>query len=299
MADEIEFIRNELKRKGYPLENYIAGSLAGKKWHVQPNAYFLDKDTDKGRELDIKAEYEGFQSNSWTYFIPQLLIQCKKIIGNAWIFFSVPQKEYFSTYILRSDLAKWLRVDTYRIFDIKGTHFDKCETLATNYCEIITDKEKSNKRDDNIWECVTTLIKATSQELEKSDADCKQYIEKDLSSFSEFEEDPAEIVYLFYPAIVFEGNMYEAKFSEKDITLEKREYVRLFVDYHSGHYRGEFCIDVLTKGRFSEYLNDVMKDLFVFDKRRAATSTKYEHDLLEAVKTKLQGISIKFGKRPP
>lgn len=65
MDDEIEFLKDELKKKGYPLENYVQSLLVNKKWRVQPNAYFLDKDTDKGRELDLKARKDGFVSDLW------------------------------------------------------------------------------------------------------------------------------------------------------------------------------------------------------------------------------------------
>jgi hypothetical protein len=284
MTDEIEFIKSALKKKGYPLENYVQALLVGKNWHVQPNAYFLDKDTNKGRELDIKAYYEAFASNSWSGFILNLLIQCKKLPGNAWVFFSVPRQSALYTRISKYDLTEFLKLGKLEIYDKKGTHFDKSEVLATNYCEIITDKERSNKRDDNIWECVMTLIKATSQELEKEHADFKQYLEQDLGSSDEFVEDPSELVSIFYPLIVFDGKMYEAIFSNDEITLEKREYVQLFVDYQSGRYKGEFCIDVITKERFSDYLKDVQDDLIVFDKRRVEKSKEYEKNALAAVK---------------
>ena len=47
MTGEIEFLKKKLKEKGYPLENYVQSLLANKKWHVQPNAYFLDKEMPK------------------------------------------------------------------------------------------------------------------------------------------------------------------------------------------------------------------------------------------------------------
>lgn len=293
MTDEIEFIKKELKEKGYPLENYVQLLLMNQDWHVQPNAYFLDKDTNKGRELDIKATYDDFESNSWSHLVLNLLIQCRRLPGNAWIFFSIPGRPDISMPISRLSLAEislepgGLHALAREIFEQKGTHFNKSEVLATNYCEIITDKEKSNKKDNNIWECVITLIKATSQELDQTYADVKQYLEGDLGSFNEFVKEPFEVIYIFYPLIVFEGKMYEAKFYDDDITLEKRKYVQLFVDYQSGRYKGKFCIDVITKERFSDYLEDIRKDLIVFDKRRVEKSKDYQENAFKAVKRHL------------
>ena len=291
MTDEIEFIKSELKKKGYPLENYVQALLVGKDWHVQPNAYFWDKDTNKGRELDIKAIYERFKSNSWSSFILNLFIQCRRLPGNAWIFFSVPKGSVLYAPISRYGLAKFLQsqkmfVRTPAIFDYKGTHFDRSEVLATNYCEIITDKKKSNKRDDNIWECVVTLIKATSQALEEAQADSKQYLEEDLGSFQEYIGDsgPYELISVLYPLIVFEGKIYAAKFFEEGITLQRRDYVQLFVDYHSGRYKGKFRIDIVTKKRFPYYLEDILKDLTLYDKRRVEEAKEYEDSVVEGVK---------------
>lgn len=284
MTDEIDFIKKELKKSGYPLENYIQAALADRDWHVQPNAYFLDKDTNKGRELDIKAHYEGVASSSWSNFLLQLLVQCRRLPGNAWIFFSIPRRSTFYTRISKYSLADLVKGWTPGIFDTKETHFDKSQVLATNYCEIITDSSKSNKRTNNIWNCVVTLIKATYQELESAHSDHEQFLKEDFASFDEFAKAPGELIYIFYPVIVFEGKMYEAKFFEDNIALQKRDYVQLFVDYQSGHYKGEFLIDVVTKERFSHYLKDIMTDLIVFEKRRLEKCKEYEKNTLAAVK---------------
>ena len=278
MNDEIEFIKHELKKRGYPLESYVQSLLVSKKWHVQPNAYFLDKDTDKGRELDIKAIFDDFKSYSWSHLIINLFIQCRKLPGNAWVFFSPPKLSAPYKHITKYGLTDFLRLGSspLGIFDPKGTHFDKSEILATNYCEVITDKKKSNKRTDNIWECVITLIKATSQELQEASTDTRQFIDVDEGSFDEFIKDPFELVSIFYPLIVFDGKMYEAKFSNDEITLEAKEYVQLFVDYISGRYKGRFFIDIVSKEGFSEYLKNIFNDLLVFNKRRLEKSEEYQ-----------------------
>jgi hypothetical protein len=288
MSDEIEFIKDELKKRGYPLENYIQSLLAGSGWHVQPNAYFLDKDTEKGRELDIKATFDNFKADSWTSFLPTLLVQCRRLPGNAWIFFSVP-KTVLHLRIAKYSLMDFLEIrDFYDIFDVKETHFDKREVLATNYCEIITDKNKSNRRNDNIWECAMTLIKATSQDMELEVSDTERYLTVDISS-DEFFKDPFELISIFYPVIVFDGKMYEAKFSNDEITLERREYIHLFIDYMSGRYKGTFCIDVVTKERFQEYLKDVLTDLTVFNLRRVKKAAEYEKAMLDALRRYYSG----------
>jgi hypothetical protein len=142
--------------------------------------------------------------------------------------------------------------------------------LATNYCEIITDPNQSNKKEDNIWESVITLIKATSQEIEKTNASQKEMIDKNLTSIKTIDNfiRNFEYAHIFYPLIVFEGRMFEAKVNGNEIWLEQIPYVRLLVDYDSGNYEGTFCIDIINSEGFQNYLSKLLLDMDVFDDRR-------------------------------
>jgi len=295
MTDEIEFIRDQLKRRGFPLESYIQGLLVDSDWHVQPNTYFLDKETNKGRELDLEAIYDSFPSSTWTKIIIRLLIQCKTLPGNAWIFFSPPKKSATAVLIHKSDMTDFLRsldkwaplefssFDT-AIFGSKETHFEKREARTTNYCEVIIDKTKSNKRTDNIWESAVTLVKAISQELDEFQSDARRYLMEDLGSFTEFDEKPFDVAHVFFPIIVFEGKLYTATFLNNDVKLERANYLQLRVDYESGYYKRDCVIDVITRDRFQSFIVDIMKDSALFNERRLRISKRYEPVVREAVK---------------
>ena len=288
-GDEIEFLKRELKKKGYPLENYVQSVLASKEWHIQPNAYFLDKDTNKGRELDIKASLEIDTDKFWNHLVT-LLIQCKKVTGNAWIFFSSPSPPFRR--ICKHSLNDFLHFGYYGIFDIKGTYYEK-NAVATNYCEIIVDPKKSNKRVDNIWESVITLIKATSEEFDFIKNDTEQYIEEEIS-VNDFLKKPFELVEIIYPLIVFEGKIYEAKFSNNDISLIPREQIQLYIDYISGKYKGIFCIDIISKERLTKYLDNTLKDLTLFNERKKENSKKYREDMIRALKEHLSKMHTHY-----
>jgi hypothetical protein len=294
MTNEIDFIKSELKKKGYPLENYVQSMLTSKKWRVQPHAYFHDKDTDKGRELDIKAHKDFFKlDQSQRHFQLNLLIQCKKILGNAWIFFSTPQAEFQYTSIQASNLARTLGLaPALWSFDREGTHFHNSDTIATNYCEIITSKNESNKQTNNIWECVITLIKSTCEEVEKDTLDNEQYLNE--TGYNDFMKSHYEIVNIYYPIIVFEGKMYDCKFLDDDMGLEEIEYAQLFIDYQSGRYKGEFIIEITTKDRFSRYLSDILEDAKVFDQQRIEIAKEYEIGVREAADRYFRAANISF-----
>jgi hypothetical protein len=257
--------------------------LSNNKWRVQPHAYFHDKDTDKGRELDIKAQKNFLRPDdqSQRHFELNLLIQCKKILGNAWIFFSTPQAEFQYAPILASNLARTLGLaPALWTFHREGTHFQSCDAVATNYCEIITNKDESNKQTNNIWECVITLIKATCEEIEKDILDNEQYLNE--TGYNDFMKSHYEIDNIYYPIIVFEGEMYDCKFLDDDMVLEEIEYAQLFIDYQSGRYKGEFIIDMITKDRLSRYLSDIVEDVKIFDQQRIDIAKEYEIGVREA-----------------
>lgn len=272
---EKQFIIDEIKKSGYPFETYVQWILATKGWHVQPNIYYPDKESNNGRELDIKA-YKPMIVSTNTDFYLNLIIQCKKIPGNVWVFFQSPQEELFYPEILRASLADFLdehRDFTHDIFEEEGTHFDEVEATVGSHCEIIIDKNLSNKQTNNLWESQLTLLKAVSHELEKYNTWFKESLEE-LANSNLQKRFPDDIIEVFYPVVVFDGRLYEAHFkdgkisSNYDLDLKPRDYVRLRFDYHSSFYKGNYFIDVVTKDKLDRYLNIVEYDLQVFDERR-------------------------------
>jgi len=302
MTDETEFIKDELRRKGFPLESYVEALLTDSGWHVNSNVYFVDKESNKARELDIDASFTHGKGayGTWTMFDVNLLIQCKRLPGHAWVFFSSASKSASFEEFHKCDFTDFLRKEDHwgplrfalfdmKIFGCKGTHAEKRDAVATNYSEIIVDKKKSNNRDDNIWESAVTLVKAVSQKLDKSLSGEGQYLDEDLE-FGQFLKEPFEVAQVFLPIIVFEGKMYAATLLNDDVELQKVDYVRLHVDYESGHYKRDCIVDVITRDRFSSFINDVVNDLFIFGKRRVKVAKKYESEVLKAVARHYQRV---------
>ena len=75
------------------------------------------------------------------------------------------------------------------------------DTFSSRYKEIITDKDKSNKREENILTCTTKLAKAIyfEQRMQETNNSLVASLKKDI-----------DYVKIYYPIVVFEGEMYEA-----------------------------------------------------------------------------------------
>ena len=98
---EIDRLKELIRQSGFPLQIEVASFLDSVRvpmklqdMQVSTSAYYLDKDTKKGRELDIKAlipiKYKGkVKGKSFDKIgaFLRLLIQCKRIPGNVWMFF--------------------------------------------------------------------------------------------------------------------------------------------------------------------------------------------------------------------
>jgi hypothetical protein len=91
-SKENDFIADEIRKSGFPLEIEVAEFLQDKGWHVFPSHYYPDRDEDTHKELDILAEKifstKQQQSGKYSYTIMiTLLIECKKREDLALVFF--------------------------------------------------------------------------------------------------------------------------------------------------------------------------------------------------------------------
>lgn len=303
--NELNFIRDKILESGFPLQFYVSSILNRYKWQVYPNTYFLDKDEMKGRELDIKAESDMSEINTSLGFLGIkiiLLIECKKIPGNAWVFFKGPSDEVAP--ISSHSTLDYLRhrqkdfsflsssYGNIRFSFEMPTHFDKMFIDFTKsekrfgftvYDEVIIDEKESNKRTDNLWSSIMTLVKAMSQ------------TEQDFIASDEFSEKGGylihsiqkgsllfDIIKFVLPVIVFEGRLFEASY-EEELQLKKQDYVPLTINYKSGNYEGEYCIEVVHKNFFEEYLKIIKNDQEVLEKRANENAVQYLNELKESL----------------
>lgn len=284
-------LKELILRSGFPLQIEISSSLTkhftatDSLVQILTSAYYLDNDEEKGRELDIKVKIPIFPQKirvSPTVFLT-LLVQCKNIPGNAWVFFKSPQKIYStceSTSIL--DALEWT-LPLHRSFTrLNGLHLR--DLLITNvYDEFVLDKNASNKRDDNLFEAIISLAKATSYEYETSVSDHKKMLEN-ISK-----EDAAYLNYaeIFYSAVVFSGKMYLVEEVEKGpkMRLTPVDHVGLRVDYISGSYDIKLVVDILHKKAFKKYEQMIIRDMEIL---RSALDNdvgkKFKTEVSKAVK---------------
>lgn len=96
MKSENEYIAEEIRESGFPLEIEIAEVLEAHGWEVIPSTFYYDYDNDEFKEIDLLA-YKSVaksvkDSPNYPYAITMgLIIECKKRQDIAWIFFPRPR----------------------------------------------------------------------------------------------------------------------------------------------------------------------------------------------------------------
>jgi hypothetical protein len=97
---ENEFVAEELRKSGFPLEIQVADILSENGWSVFPSYLYFDYDDGVHKELDIiayKVLKGQIDASDYYNVHVELLIECKKREDNTWVFF--PRKVTPSPYL--------------------------------------------------------------------------------------------------------------------------------------------------------------------------------------------------------
>lgn len=204
MGTKEDFIKQELAKSGFDLEDNVASVFRKlKNFEVEPSYNFTDWQTGDVRELDLRVTYEVTTAPIKIEYV--LLIECKKLPGNAWAFI----KSTGDSIISKNSISVWDNIGTLGrqnhlvdiVKPITKVNSIIADTFSSRYKEIITDKDKSNKREENILTCTTKLAKAIyfEQRMQETNNSLVASLKKDI-----------DYVKIYYPIVVFEGEMYEA-----------------------------------------------------------------------------------------
>jgi len=236
-SSEIDFIKKEIQKTGFQLEDRVASIFSElKNCEVEQNYYFTDWQTGDFRELDLKITYKVTSPPINIEYI--FLVECKHLPGHAWVFV----RSRGDQLVFKNVMSTWDNVGKdgrqepvveilKPIFKVNGL---VCDTYSHRSKEIILDKKKSNKRDDNILSSSIKLAKVLHFEQKKNrkfDEILRESIKREFDKIK-----------IYYPLIVFEGKMFEAAmFPDLDVkpissahlnhfSIQNREEIGMIID---------------------------------------------------------------------
>lgn len=246
-------------------------------WGIRVNPSYIDPDQGKSRALDLSALWthtyeDGVVPYSLTVDF-KLLIECKKLPGNAWTFFVPGEPLGAAVYNVASSITFGNRTLEFEPLQSAFRRAIIPEATTELYRETVLDKNRSNKRDDNIYEASLTLAKAHSFFLEMKTKDCDEYsgsyvadaLDEGEVTLDEFRSGKAELfdyAYVFVPLIVFEGSLYIADVGSKKLT--KANLVRLSVGNQFKNAWAPMPIDICTPQYLPTYIAAVENAIKMF-----------------------------------
>jgi hypothetical protein len=268
------YLRKEISATGFPLEIEIS-SMLDKDWIVSNNDPYVDEDEDKTREIDIYAVHRSsvFTDERIRREIfavtSNLIIECKKATTHAWVFFTRPRPSDWGQgppdghtfdFLEAFSNGKQSFLDLLRL---PKTHYDRFPRVAYNYVEAKLRKDIRGEggsifeAQNQLWKCLTYNCKTW-----------REMFEKDRSS---------RHVAVFFPAIVLDGELFEATGPSTNVRLTRRHHMLLSFSRRSkplGSVKS-FLVDVVKKESLRHYLKMLELDITATRKYFSANRTEF------------------------
>ena len=222
----------EIEKTGYPTEIKVGNILIKDKWEVQYNRYYIDRDKQEGREIDITAFTNIIESDKCTVGL-HLICEVKKSINKPWIIFST-QKEYIEDGIFLKMRYSNKNIDNLLPIEMANTIYN-IERIGRSYCQSF----KSSNYNTDIFEALTSVIKASEYLIERN---------KHPSPLLEALRENILVIEFIDPIVVLDGLLYEYYLGHKnELELKEINHIPVSFGYISPAYkRYDYLVDIVT-----------------------------------------------------
>ena len=247
--DEVERIKKDIKKSGFPLEIEVSEVLKKHEWRVLNQQYYFDRDERKVRTIDILAYVaDHSQVGDYKPFHVSLIIECKSS-SKPWVFWTRQKdKKLFSfPFMLVKHWARPRGITPERkMYDdwLKWMPYSHTYSPDLHRVALIHYEPFKNGKGREIFEASNQVMKALSFELMRHKE--STLILPDLHP-----------LFILYPVIVFDGHLFELRTEKGNLKLLPVEYLQ-----HLTSTLGEnFLIDVIKREFLSRYLEKLKAEI--------------------------------------
>ncbi|MDF9449914.1 hypothetical protein [Bacillus toyonensis] len=247
-----EKLLKDIQKTGYPLELKITNIFNKYGWRTRSNSYYIDKDENKGREIDlIASNWEKLQDDEnylemSFYFVTEI----KTAWTKPWVLFSVTENnDWYIRHSVNLEFNKGVQ------------HSPKIERyFSKNVLNVQSRLGKSfyegfsgNGSRDDIYKALSGSVKALEHYKE--------------SSFASKDQSTDKIIDYYIPLIIIDGPLFEAYLDDKgEIQLEEVEYMQAAFNYLSPNYNigskyGSSIVHIIRFGYLEEFLEKYGEDM--------------------------------------
>jgi len=254
-TEDIDKIKNEIKKGGIPLQLYSSIILDKLGWSVKQNCFYnlFNKKGESEREIDIIGERKSFVSRMNNI----LVFECKKS-EKPWIFFSQGRKIKQDPFIITAIAKEKFLIYEFIRDNLKRFHYWGKEIHTYFHTAFFKDSKKDGQ--------YSPIYKAIKQVLGGLGFMANQ--NEDFLS-----KDPVAIDgYFLYSLIVLDGELLSAKMENNgEIKIEEKNQISLLLNFEmeetwivkgkktsQGLRSKRIIIDIVKK----EYLEEFLKNSF-------------------------------------
>jgi hypothetical protein len=256
--NELEKIKRALAKTGHIFEHQIGKAFEARGWMIIPNKFYLDRDDDKGKEIDLVA-YKISEVREDTAYITVVVIEAKQSTKTKWVFFTKggymgdinmqtaplyyhneieEVSRFLSQGSLLSGMAEREQLNLFN-FPRKAYTFsevtdDRKPGQATSFYRAVAS--------NNVYNAVFGVIKAMTSELEFYR---NRKIARNEKRF-----------YLIFPLVVFNGDLIEAEIAaDGDMQLAEVQEIQYVNRYRSSAYDNFYSANVIRRDHLPHYID--------------------------------------------
>jgi len=244
--DMIDKIKKNIEESGFPTELQVLGICSTRNTGRMPSIRYAFRGEEK--ELDLLAFFESIRreprgEENPQHTVTNMIIECKKSKDKPWVFFSstcypgTGNLLYFLCYV--SDFDAYF--ESKRQLRLLGQIYKHCTKNHYAHKEIpmciaYSEAFKNPSAPSEIYKGIDSVLSFLLCDMESRYKRRKQF-----DCFTSF----------YYPIIVLDGEMVEAKAEDGSIRIEERDHIQLRTTYD----REIYIIDVVRKDYFDKFFD--------------------------------------------
>lgn len=273
--NEIENLRNDVAKTGYLTEMVAASIFGGAGWETYDHFYYLDKDENKGREIDLLAAYYQSQKNEKKSVSVNigLSVEVKKVTNKPWVIFTSPLTKYeavenlFDTSLIRLHQQEIWFKDLYANHPITNwKQFGRVSYQAfrkeqQNQELIIDSKAIAPKRQRQADQDITPNFSAFVSAFKAASEIAAVFRQKSNAPLRDNKGIKTYEVGIVHGLIIIDGKLYQSIVkNDKSFDIEESKYIPYIFNYNSKEYSARrLLVDIVTLSYLKEYLSIYQK----------------------------------------
>ena len=262
--DEIKSLQKDISKTGYVSEMIVARIFGKSGWQVYDHLYFLDKDENKGREIDLTTVYTSTKSNpkkSLTIKVG-LAVEVKKVTNKPWVVFTSPLnppletiENLFDTSLIRLHIQEiWFPAlyENHPVSKSKGFGRVSYQSFRGQQEEDDSTDSKRRSKGSSITPNFSAFVSSFKAAFEIRDffrLGNNQPL-RDTNNVRTYE------VGIVHGLIVVDGKLYDAAVQDdRSFEISEAAHVPYVFSYNSKEYGARrLLIDIVTLDHLSHYL---------------------------------------------